>query len=68
LWRVRALLGAETADRLLIESWKGISKEPARAASAGFASTLVGLTEQQDGAAAAKQVQEVFRRRGLVLG
>jgi hypothetical protein len=28
MWRVRALLGAETADRLLIESWKSIAKEP----------------------------------------
>jgi hypothetical protein len=68
LWRVRAILGAETADRLLIETWKGIAKEPVLAASAGFASTLVELAEQHDGAAAAKQVQEVFRRRGLALG
>jgi hypothetical protein len=37
LWRVRALLGAGTADRLLIESWKGIAKEPVLAAAAGFA-------------------------------
>ena len=68
LWRLRAVLGAETADRLLIESWKGIAKEPVLAASAGFASTLVELVEQQNGATAAKQVQEVFRKRGLVLG
>jgi hypothetical protein len=68
LWRVRALLGAGTADRLLIESWKGIAKEPVLAAAAGFAGTLVELAEQQDGATAAKQVREVFRRRGLALG
>jgi hypothetical protein len=67
LWRVRALLGTETADRLLIESWKDLAKEPVLAASTGFANTLVGLIEQQGGATAAKQVQDVFRRRGLVL-
>ena len=67
LWHVRALLGAETADRLLIESWKGIAKEPVLAASVSFASTLAELTEQQNGVTAAKQVQEVFRKRGLAL-
>jgi hypothetical protein len=66
LWRVRALLGAETTDRLPIESWKSIAKEPVLAACASFASTLVELTEQQNGVTAAKQVQEVFRKRGLV--
>ena len=68
LWGVRAVLGAETADRLLIESWKGIAKEPVLAASPGFANTLVGLIEQQNDAMAAKQVQEMLRKRGLVLG
>ena len=68
LWHVRALLSAETADKLLIESWKGVAKEPALAASASFASILVGLAGQQNGEMAAKQVQEVFRKRGLVLG
>jgi hypothetical protein len=67
LWRVRAILGAETTDRLLIESWKCIAKEPILAASTSFASTLIELTEQQNGVAAAEQVQEVFRKRGLVL-
>jgi hypothetical protein len=67
LWGVRALLGAEMTDRLLVESWTGIAKEPAMAASASFASTLLELTEQQNGVTAAKQVQEVFRKRGLVL-
>ena len=36
-------------------------------ASASFASTLAELTEQQNGVTAAKQVQEVFRKRGLAL-
>jgi hypothetical protein len=67
LWRVRTVLGADTADRL-IQSWKTIAKEPVLAASASFASTVVELTEQQHGATAATQVQEVFRKRGLVLG
>src|SRR5262245_5542704 len=67
-WRVRTILGAETTDRLLIESWKGIAKEPVLAASAGFACTLVELTGQQMELTAARQVQELFRKRGLVLG
>jgi hypothetical protein len=68
LWRLRTVLGAETADRLLIESWTGIAKEPVQAATAGFASALVGLIERQHDATSAKQVKEVFRKRGLVLG
>jgi len=68
LWRVRTVLGADTADKLLIQSWKAVAKEPVLAASASFASTVLELTEQQRGPAAATQVQEVFRKRGLVLG
>ena len=45
-----------------------VAKEPVLAASASFASTVLELTEQQRGATAATQVQEVFRKRGLVLG
>ena len=44
------------------------SGRPTWTATASFASTLVELTEQQRGAMAATQVQEVFRKRGLVLG
>jgi hypothetical protein len=68
LWRVRTVLGADTADKLLIQSWKAVAKEPVLAASASFASTVLELTEQQRGPEAATQVQEVFRKRGLVLG
>jgi hypothetical protein len=45
-----------------------IAKEPVLAASASFASTVLELTEQRRGATAATQVQEVSRKRGLVLG
>jgi hypothetical protein len=68
LWRVRTVLGADTADKLLIQSWKAVAKEPVLAASASFASTVLELTKQQRGPEAATQVQEVFRKRGLVLG
>jgi hypothetical protein len=68
LWRVRTVLGVDTADKLLIQSWKAVAKEPVLAASASFASTVVELTEQQRSAMAAAQVREVFRKRGLVLG
>jgi hypothetical protein len=60
--------GGVGADRLAIQSWKATAKEPVLAASASSASTVVELTEQQRGAMAATHVQEVFRKRGLVLG
>jgi hypothetical protein len=50
------------------EQREAVAKEPVLAASASFASTVVELTEQQRGPAAATLVQEVFRKRGLVLG
>jgi hypothetical protein len=67
MWRVRAFLGAETTDRLLIEAWRGVAEEPDLAGSSSFGRNLVELTEQQIGPTAAKQVQEIFRKRGLVL-
>lgn len=56
-WRVREILGPQTTDRPLIESWKRIAQVPALAAFAGFADTLVGMVEKQEGASVAKQVR-----------
>jgi hypothetical protein len=64
-WRVREVLGAETTDRLLIESWNRVAQVAVPAAFAGFTNSLVDLVEKQEGAPLAKQVQEVLRRRGL---
>jgi len=65
-WRLRAVLGPDVTDRVLIEGWTKVAAEPLVPAFEGFLGVLVRLAEAEQGATAAAQVREVFSRRGLV--
>lgn len=73
-WDARTILGCkpdvakcETADKILLKSWRTLSANPPDTADVRFARSIVQIVRESASADAADKVRDAFERRGLHL-
>ncbi len=67
LWEIRQLLGPETADRFIANTWQAFSPTKEGNAYVSFANRLLANSRSIKGGGYTEQVREIFQRRGLRL-
>jgi hypothetical protein len=67
LWEIRQLLGPETADRLIANTWQAFPPKKEGNANVSFRKKLLTNSRSIEGGRYKEQVREIFQRRGLRL-
>ena len=67
LWEIRQLLGPETADRLIANTWQAFPPKKQGNAYVSFRNKLLTNSRSIEGGRYKEQVREIFQRRGLRL-